>query len=64
MPDTLQISSRINIRPFSRAEYLVAVDWWSTVEGLTLNQSDTSEVIAALFRRNPDLSMKPQTSHH
>lgn len=43
----------IQIREFVAADYKHAVDFWSTVDGIALNESDTKEAIVALLDRNP-----------
>jgi putative acetyltransferase len=46
----------IQIREFVAADYERAVDFWSTTEGITLNESDTKEAVAAFLDRNPSVS--------
>jgi N-acetylglutamate synthase len=46
----------IQIREFVAADYESAVDFWSTVEGITLNESDSKDAIVAFLDRNPGLS--------
>jgi len=38
------------------ADYEKAVELWSTIEGLKLNESDTPEAVESLLARNPDFS--------
>ena len=38
------------------ADYQGAVELWSTVEGLKLNESDTPDAITVFLHRNPDCS--------
>jgi N-acetylglutamate synthase len=44
------------IRPFELADYAGARQFWSTIEGLGLNESDTQEAIESFLTRNPQLS--------
>jgi N-acetylglutamate synthase len=44
------------IRPFELADYAGARQFWSTIEGLGLNESDTSEAIEIFLTRNPAFS--------
>jgi N-acetylglutamate synthase len=46
----------IQIRTFEIADYQKAVELWSSMDGLTLNESDTLEAIAVFLKRNPNLS--------
>jgi putative acetyltransferase len=46
----------IQIREFGAADYDCAVDFWSAIEGITLNESDTKEAVAAFLDRNPGFS--------
>lgn len=56
--DTLQ---NIQIRAFDISDYQSAVELWSSMDGLTLNESDTPEAIAAFLKRNPRLSFVANT---
>ena len=56
--DTLQT---IQIRAFEIADYERAVGLWSSMDGLTLNESDTPEAIAVFLKRNPNLSFVADT---
>ena len=46
----------IQIRPFVMADYEPAVQLWSSIEGLGLNESDTPQAISAFIERNPGFS--------
>jgi ribosomal protein S18 acetylase RimI-like enzyme len=46
----------IQIREFVAADYESAVDFWSTVEGITLNESDSKDAIVTFLNRNPGFS--------
>src|SRR5260221_7491236 len=50
------LPKNITIRPLSMADYEKAVELWSTIEGLKLNESDTPEAVESLLARNPDFS--------
>lgn len=52
----MTIAEPILIRPFVAADYERALQFWSTIEGLGLNESDTPEAIAAFIDRNPGFS--------
>jgi N-acetylglutamate synthase len=49
--------SNFQLREFVAADYERAVDLWSTIEGLCLNESDTKEAITAFLNHNPGLSV-------
>jgi putative acetyltransferase len=50
-------TSDINIRVFTLADYSKAIEFWSKIEGLALDESaDAPEVIAAFLERNPGFS--------
>jgi putative acetyltransferase len=48
--------SLFSIRPFVFEDYPRAVAFWSGIEGLKLNESDTPEAIDAFLKRNPGFS--------
>ena len=43
---TVAIKVEINIRPFVISDYDNALQVWNSVDGVTLNESDTVEAIA------------------
>lgn len=47
---------QISYRAFTSEDYQPAVDLWSRIEGLGLNESDTPEAISAFLARNPGFS--------
>ena len=50
------MNAPINIRAFTIADYAAAHALWSSIEGMGLNESDTSEAIASFLNRNPSFS--------
>ena len=52
----MDITPTANIRAFAFADYESAVAFWSSIEGLGVNESDTSDAIAAFLVRNPGFS--------
>jgi putative acetyltransferase len=52
----MTITEPISIRPFVATDYERALRFWSTIEGLGLNESDTPEAITAFLDRNPGFS--------
>lgn len=48
--------SQILVRAFAIDDYQAAVEFWSRIEGLGLNESDTLEAISTFLERNPDFS--------
>jgi hypothetical protein len=42
---------------FDISDYSQAVELWKTVDGVTLNESDTPEAISSFLVRNPGLSL-------
>ena len=53
---TVAIKVEINIRPFVISDYDNALQVWNSVDGVTLNESDTVEAIAQFLERNPNFS--------
>ncbi|HEX5127428.1 MAG TPA: GNAT family N-acetyltransferase [Rhodocyclaceae bacterium] len=53
----MQNPRNIKIRPFTIDDYDEVIRFWSTIEGITLNESDTLEAIAAFLERNPYFSV-------
>lgn len=51
----------IEIQEFIVADYESAVDLWQSIEGVTLNESDTLEAITIFLTRNPGLSFVIKT---
>ncbi|HEY3699893.1 MAG TPA: GNAT family N-acetyltransferase [Spongiibacteraceae bacterium] len=47
---------KIEIRSFEMSDYQHAVDLWSSIDGLTLNESDGPGAISVFLKRNPKLS--------
>jgi len=46
----------MEIKLFEISDYENAVTFWSSIEGLALNESDTKEAISSFLNRNPGLS--------
>lgn len=46
----------IEIRDFVAGDYEAAVEFWSRIDGITLNESDTREAVIAFLDRNPGFS--------
>ena len=52
----MNAENEIQIREFAAADYECAVELWSNVEGIALNESDTKEAIVAFLDRSPGFS--------
>jgi hypothetical protein len=46
----------MKISPFEVSDYEDAITFWKSIEGVTLNESDTKEAISLFLNRNPGLS--------
>jgi putative acetyltransferase len=47
----------IQFRDFVVADYESAVEFWSAIEGISLNESDSKDAISAFLSRNPGFSV-------
>lgn len=52
----MELSKEFKIQEFQLADYDEAVALWKTMEGVTLNESDSLQSISEFLNRNPSLS--------